>query len=327
MLNVIALLLLPSNAVAAGAALGTTPRRAMPTLSVATKSSDHARTWYVGAENAPADEVYSYADVFGHGGSETDAMQAPLTTGSATASSSVSDQGESEDVSWLKAAEASHTSSWRLRDRNRYGISWTYTGSGSHAVDAALTAPECVIEEGDLPDLGCMLQVSSIGMSGIQSTADSTPGAGNTGGFGGSSGAGGDADDDIDDTTFLVVDETTDFQLVAGFHAAVAVDVEGHGLGEHGSAFSVIVRNRATGLVALDWAAQPLAFSWSFSAEESGSLRESDSARFTLEPGEYELQMDVSDATSSYTWADPETTESNVTVDSSVRAVVLLSSY
>lgn len=331
MLNIVALLLIPSAALAGSPSLSkATTKGSTPTLSIATTAADSAWTWYVGVEDAPFDEVYSHAEVYGYGDPEVDSMESPLTRGSAGASSSVEDEGDTDDISWQKSAEASHSSSWQMLDKKRRGIKWSYSGSGSHEVQAQLDAPDCVVEDGEIPDLGCMLEVTSIGMSGIQSTPDAPGGpgsAGGLGGAGGSDGSSGSDDADLDDTTFLVVEETTRFLIVASFDASVGVDVEGQGMGDHSSAFSVNVRDRATGLVELDWAAQPVTFSWSFSAGEDDRLQDSANASFTLEPGEYELQMNISDATSSYTWSTPGLADGRVVVDSAVTASVQLSSY
>ena len=87
------------------------------------------------------------------------------------------------------------------------------------------------------------------------------------------------------------------------------------------------LQHRTTGLTVLDHANQPVSASWTFSSTEDDSLRTSERTTFTLEPGEYALVMDISDDTTSITWANPEETDGTVDVNSSVRASVFLNSY
>lgn len=312
----------PSLSTSARPTRGATSIGTIPTADTGTGAS----TWTVGVEDSPQDLVYSQSHLWGLGLTDEQTQENPLTTGSASASTSLDDDGQSGSKSWEKSSDAHHSASWTFRDRRSRGVQWTYTGSAGHTAEASLDAPDCEVEPGEVPELGCMVGVDSLGMSGIMSSApDTAGGLGSTGGFGGSDDGGGT--DEEDDTTFLVVDETTDFTLVASFHASVSVHTEGLGIGGHSSAFSVSLVDRGTGLTVLDDANQPISPAWSFSSEESGLLRESVRVTFTLEPGEYALNMSIADDTHSYAGADPAENYSLAEVGSTVRAQVYLNSY
>lgn len=323
---------LSSTALAGSPALSTSAKPTRGTASIGTvptaDTGSGASTWTVGVEDSPQDTVYSQSHLWGLGLNDEDSVENPLTSGSASATTSLADSGQSGSITWEKSSDAHHSSSWRFQDRRSRGVQWTYTGSAGHTAEAHLDAPDCVPEPGEAPDLGCMVSVNSLGMSGILSSApENTGDLGNTGGLGGSDSSESSEDEDEDGITFLVVDATTDFALLASFHASVSVDTEGVGIGGHSSAFSVSLFERVTGLQVLDEDNQPVSSSWSFASEESAQVRETVRAYFTLEPGEYALVMNVSDDTHSYAAADPDETTGVAEVGSNVRASVLLNSH
>ena len=280
-------------------------------------------SWTVGPQDCPQDEVYSTSDVYGTVG-ETDyqSMFTPITTGSATAYSEVEDEGETEHFTWEKRAENSQTSSWRITDRGARGVTWSYVGTSGHETETFLDAPGC---EPDDFDIGCMVDVSSLSMSGLRTSSDGGE-PGSTGGMGGSGMGGGtdSSDEDPHGPAYLNVEERTAFRLVVTFSARVGIDTSGIGTARHTSSFDMTVTNHDTGSVVLDEDTRPLDFGWPFQTDESGNLRESDGAVFVLDPGQYVFDMSVTDDSYAMSVSNPGEPESSADISSEVRATVLL---